>query len=165
MPATAKPRSVPQRVRDAHSKMKRDAIATWRSWATRLADGGDIPDPIALLSTGTLLGIQTPADSLEADADAIREFRAAEQAADRCRADAADLLAPWADRGKLLAAAEQAEAEGRRLREILARIDDNCNAGHWQLVAGSIRSRHSLVFGDINLLAAQGSLSARGSDD
>lgn len=143
-----KPRAIPRQLRDAHRQMKRTALATWRAWADAIAAGRDeLPDPIKLLSVGTLLGIPAPADALASDAEAIREVTKAEHAIESCNRDALELATPWGgDRRKLVAAAEAAEAEGRRLREILARVDDNCNSGFWRLVAGQIRNSNPRAF-------------------
>ena len=58
-----------------YERLRREAELNWAQWATALADGGQPPEPLALLEAGGLLGIDQPADALEKDARAIREVR------------------------------------------------------------------------------------------
>lgn len=146
-PAADKPSSVPQRVRDAHHRMLRDGLMKWRQWARAIAEGGDIPNPIELLTVGALLRIPTPGQSLEEDAAAIQEIAAAENNAVASRGEVARILEPWGgDRGKLKAAATAAAAEAARLREILDRADGGCSEGYWLNAVSSLTAKHKRLF-------------------
>lgn len=153
-----KPRAVQAQIQDAHRRMKREALGKWRAWARAIADGGDIPNPLELLSSASLLGIAAPADALEQDAQALREIDQADRAIELCLAEQGRLIEPWAgDRSKLVAAVEAAEAEAKRLREILASFDGGCGEPYWHAVAGQIRSRHRRAFAEFEeQLVSQG---------
>jgi hypothetical protein len=128
--------------------MLREGLARWREWAAIIAAGGEIPDPIALLSVGGMLKIGNPPEAIEGDAAALVEIAAAEKAGASCRAEVARVLEPWGSREKLQAAVDAAEAEAKRLREIAARVDDGCGEPYWLHAAGGTRARHKRLFPD-----------------
>lgn len=143
------PRPIPDRVRDAHRKMRREALARWRGWARDAADGRAVPPPHELMAAGLLLGIPTPAYALEADADTLREIEQAERGIATCERDLIDKLAPWSgDRAKLIEAVEAAEAHAKGLRQLLTSIDGGGGLPFWQTTAHQLRVRSKRLWPD-----------------
>lgn len=146
-PAADKPAAVSERVRAAHLAMKREALARWRQWAADAAANGPLPNPVELLANGAVLAIRHPAAALEADATILREIEAAEAAVGLCDRAMTEKLEPWAgDRRKLIAAVEAAEAEAKRLRELLTHIDGGGGLPHWQTTIHQLRVQAKRLF-------------------
>lgn len=135
------------RVREARLAMRREAIKSWRSWAVGIADGGPFPKVAELLAAAAILGIESPAEALEADAESLREFDAATKSFEACDTVLAKMLEPWGgDREKLAAAVEAAEAEAKRMRELLGLYDGGSGKFHWILVQNDVRRRSRRCF-------------------
>ena len=98
--------------------MKTAAIERWREWAESLSRHGSPPPPLDVLEAGAVLGIPSPMDALERDAEALGTVRHMEDSVARGRAVIAERRAadggPAGVREKLSAA----RAEVRRLEKL-----------------------------------------------
>lgn len=158
MPAATKPkataadeahRPIPQRVKDAHRKMRRESLARWRGWAREAASGGAAPPPHELMAAGALLSIPHPAYALEADAEVLREIADAEQGIAECERDLSKKLEPWGgDRRKLIKAVEAAEDHAKGLRQLLTAVDGGGGLPFWQTTVHQLRVRSKRLWPD-----------------
>ena len=139
------------RVREARREMRREALTAWRSWAVSLADGGPFPKVAELLAAATILQIKSPAEALESDAGALKEFAAARKAAGACETTLAKMLEPFGgDREKLVAAVDAAEAEAKRMRELLNSYDGGSGLFHWTFTMNAIHRSNKRCFAEFD---------------
>lgn len=122
-------------------------VATWRSMAKALAEGTS-PRPRDLLEVAAALEIDNPGPALEADAEAMHDRLRCDAGIKLCRDKVAELLKPFGGRIETLrAAAEKADTEAKRLREIL---DDAtaCHESYWFGRASQVERQNYRVFGE-----------------
>ena len=121
-------------------------VATWRAMAKALAEG-TAPRPRDLLEVAAALEIDNPGPALEADAAGMLERLQCDAAIKLCRDKVAEQLKPFGGRIETLrAAAEKADVEARRLRELL---DDAtaCHESFWFGRASQVERENYRVFG------------------
>jgi len=122
-------------------------VATWRSMAKALAEG-TAPRPRDLLEVAAALEIDNPGPALESDAEAMHDRLRCDAAIKLCRDKVAEQLKPYGGRVEALrAAAEKADNEARRLRELL---DDAtaCHESYWFGRASQVERENYRVFGE-----------------
>ena len=129
-----------------YERLRREAELNWAQWATALADGGQPPEPLALLEAGGLLGIDQPADALERDARAIREVRDLEAEAAGLREREAARRAPHGSQEERRAKIGELKAEIRRLETMAGVSPLQMQAGSLLGAAGQIRRKHPRAF-------------------
>jgi hypothetical protein len=111
-------------ITEKFQQLRDESQRAWHDWAYDIAAGKPSPHPRSLLEVAAVLGIDSPAEALESDADAIREVaRLKKQAADLAD-DLRAKLKPWGgDLSKLDAAINAAAAEEKRLRGVRSTWD------------------------------------------
>ncbi len=135
------------RLQDQLAEVRQHHIASWRSMAKALADGNG-PRTRELLEVASALDIANPGEALEADADAYRERKKCEAAIKLCQDKVVEQLKPYGGRIEALrAAAEKADIEARRMRELL----DDATAGHegyWLGRISQLQRENPRAFGE-----------------
>lgn len=138
-------------IADKFNAMEAESRRQWRQWATDLADSKPSPSPRAVLEAAAILGITPAGESLEADADAIREMRQYHGAAEKCREARREALSPWkGSTSRLAAALAQADAEASRLREISNEVSNDFNAWQWEVLIHHLKRNNPRVFDSID---------------
>jgi hypothetical protein len=125
-------------------------VATWRAMAKSLAEG-NAPRPRDLLEVAAALEIDNPGPALEADAAAMHDRLRCDAAIQLCRDKVVEQLKPFGGRVETLrAAAEKADVEAKRLRELL---DDAtaCHESFWFGRASQVERENFRVFGEWRL--------------
>jgi hypothetical protein len=121
-------------------------VSTWRAMAKALAEGV-APRPRDLLEVAAALEIDNPGPALEADAEAMHDRLRCAAAIKLCRDKVAEQLKPFGGRVEALrAAAEKADNEAKRLRDLL---DDAtaCHESYWFGRASQVERENYRVFG------------------
>ena len=136
-PVTSKETTMPRRDRsaststavvetaDANLKQKfaalqREAVRSWREAATELANDGRSPRPEEVLRLGAILNIANPGETLEADAQAVRDMAKIEARIQRALRENAAMVEPWGgDRDRLLADINATEQRLKDMRRAL----------------------------------------------
>ena len=121
-------------------------VATWRAMAKALAEG-TAPRPRDLLEVASALEINNPGPALEADAAAMQERLQCDANIKLCRDEVAEKLKPFAGRVETLrAAAEKADVEAKRLRDLLDNVTA-CHEHYWFGRASQVERANFRVFG------------------
>jgi len=95
---------------------------TWREWAFRLAEGGELPGPLELLECGGILGVPSPAEALEEDVAAIGKNETLRVSLEAKWAKVVELLRPFdGDPRNVQSIIDEKRDEIKGLEEILTR--------------------------------------------
>ena len=96
--------------------------ATWREWAYRIAEGGELPGVLELLEAGGILGVPSPAEALEEDVAAIGKNETLKVSLQAKWAKVVELLRPFdGDPRNVQAIIDEKKDEIKGLEEILTR--------------------------------------------
>jgi hypothetical protein len=139
----SKPATPAESLRNMRHDIRAGAAADWRRWAVALANGEGAPDGRELIAVAAALGIQDPANELQAAADAIIEVRVMQRGLADCERHMVEILAPFGGSlDKLLAAVDRARAELERLQGIAYVVGNQGNRGYYTSAMHHARLRH-----------------------
>lgn len=140
--------TIATKLREQLADLREHSINTWRAMAKGLADGNG-PRPKDLLEVAAALDVANPGEALEADAQAYRERKSCEAAIDSCREKVREQLKPFGGRVETLrAAAEKADIEARRLRDLLEDVVSSGQEGYWLGRVSRLERENPRAFGE-----------------
>ena len=136
-------------ITEKFQQLRDESHRAWYDWAHAIAAGKPAPHPRSLLEVAAVLEIGSPAEAIEADADAIREVARLEKAAIVLAEDLRTKLKPWGgELAKLDAAINAAAQELRRLQGVRSSWDWTC-AESVADDAEQLRKAHARVFQEV----------------
>ena len=139
--------SITNKVRKAGRQMQEKALANWRSWVEKVANGGTLPSSDELLGAAAVLGIADAANTFEADVSALAEMAVWRNGFAKSAEALEELLKPYGgNRDKLLAEFERAKDEVARLKDLLYDVDNSCGRGYWVSEAARLRRNNPRLF-------------------
>lgn len=139
--------SLPASIEALHAEMRAEGLARWRAWAKQIAEGGNPPSARDLLEVGAILEVDTPAERLQADADALAELATFERSAESCRRAVAEKLEPFGGRiERLRAKLAATKAEVEQLAATLQDVEHGCSEPHWTSAIHHLKRRHERLF-------------------
>ena len=141
------PTTLAQKLNNQLDEIHAVNVATWRAMAKALAEG-TAPRPRDLLEVAAALEIDNPGPALEADAEAMHDRLRCDAGIKLCRDEVAEKLKPFGGRVETLrAAAEKADVEAKRLRDLLDNVTA-CHEHYWYGRASQVERANFRVFGE-----------------
>ena len=121
---------------------------TWREWAFRISEGGELPGVLELLECGGILGVPSPAEALEEDAAAIGKNETLRVSLEAKWERVADLFRPFdGDPRNVQATIDEKKDEIKVLEGLLALRQWSKSPKHIEQELQAFQGRYPRVWG------------------